>query len=321
MAESTSSYCLRLLRCALAAAVTSCSATGLPPSQSLAAAIPGPRASWMAANAKDGDLVYVSDYETNDIYAFSYPQGKLRGVLAGVLEDFVLPTALCTDAAGDLFVPDSGNASVLVYAHGSTKPMRTLADPGELPYSCAIDPTSGDLAVVDYESGSGAGGVAIYRRARGLPKTYHYGFLFKWYFAGYDAAGDLFADAVYDLPSQGVALVELPKGSHTFETISLTQTISEPGAVVWDGKNLVVGDGASTIYRFVIAGSVGNEVGSTQLARARAVAQFFIDSSHLAGANFHGARVCFWRYPAGGTPEKTLTGFGEPFGIALSRAH
>jgi hypothetical protein len=315
----------RSIHCALVALLGGCSAAQLPISapttvMQLVSGVANDRRSWMAPDAKKLDLLYVSDYETNDVYAYSYPQGKLRGVLAGILENFVLPTGLCSDGAGNVYVPDSEDSTVLEYAHGSTKVAKRLIDANELPYSCAVDRTTGNLVVVNLESASGAGGVSIYARARGLPKTYRYGFLYKWDFAAYDDEGNLFVDASYDLPSEALALVEMRKGKKFLETITLDQAFGAPGGVAWDGTHLAVGDAKSSIiYRFSIAGNYGTEVGAMQLRRARGVAQFVIDKESIAAADFHDRSVAFWTYPAGGKPVKSLTGFGEPFGVTLSK--
>ncbi len=281
----------------------------------------GRAGSWMAPGAKKLDLLYVSDYETDDVYAYSYPQGKLSGVLRGILEGFVLPAGLCSDNAGDVFIPDSSSAAVLEYGHGSTQRVKTLIDREEVPYSCASDPSTGDLAVMNVESFKGHGGVAIYSRARGQPKKYAYGFVYKYYFGAYDDRGNLFVDASDDVPSEPFAFLELPKGSGSFHSIVLDRTVRVPGGVGWDGKHVTVGDSkASVIYRFTIAGSAGTRVGATALHGAREPAQFVIAGGAVTAADFRGASVGFWKYPAGGPPAKTIGGFGEPFGVALSLA-
>jgi DNA-binding beta-propeller fold protein YncE len=272
-----------------------------------------------AASVHSTSLLYVSDYETNDVYAYAYPGGKLRLTLRGVLKNAVLPAGLCADERGDVFVPDSSNSTVLVYAHGSTKPLRTLSDRGGLPYGCAVDPTTGDLAVTNLETFTGAGNVAVYRRSKGVPQTYSYGFVYKYYFCAYDDSGDLFVAASENLPSEPFVLLELPRGSGALSSIALTRSIAIAGGVAWDGEYLAIADSqSSVIYRFAISGSAGTEVGKTVLRHGRFVTQFFIDGGRVVGADYRGASVGFWRYPGGGAPEKTIGGLGEPFGVTLS---
>lgn len=273
----------------------------------------------MAPDAKRLDLLYVSDYMTNDVDAYSFPQGKLSGVLRGVLKGFVAPSGLCADRSGDVFVPDSSNSTILEYAHGSTRLVRTLNDREAIPYSCAVDPSSGDLAVVNNVSSHGPGNVAIYAHARGRPTRYNFGFVFLWYFAAYDDRGNLFIDAADDVPSEPMALLELRRGSRGLAEITLNEAIHTPGGVGWDGKHVTVADSdASAIYRFSIAGTAGVKAGTTALRRGDFVTQYVIAGTDVIGANFRGANVDFWKYPAGGTPLKTIGGFAEPFGITLS---
>lgn len=282
---------------------------------------PGTPSIAMPAAAQHGDLLYVSDYETNDVYAYSYPEGKRVGVLAGILKDFVYPTGLCTDDGGDLFIPDSANASVLEYAHGGSRPVAQLVDANEYPYSCAIDPTTGNLAVVNLESFHAGGSVSIYAHASGRPAKYSYPYIFKWYFAAYDDQGNLFVDASYDAPSAPFVFLELPKGRKSFRNVTLDQAFRMPGAIAWDGRHLAVADSkSSVISRFSIRRSVGKRVGSLKLSDARRLGEFSIVDGNVVGASFHGGDVDLWKYPRGGAPENRLTGFGEPFGLALSRA-
>lgn len=311
--------------CVAFAVLAGCAApagTGVPSAFARTAVAPRTAGahSWMAPDAEKIDLLYVSDYATNDVYAYSYPQGRLRGVLSGVLSGFVYPSGLCADRAGDLFIPDSSNSTVLEYGHGSTKLKTTLLDLNEYPYTCAVDAASGTLSVIDLLSISGEGGVTIYAHKR--PKIYFYPFLYFYYFGAYDGSGNLFMDASDDVPSLPFAFVELPKGSKSFEPVTLQQSFrAAGGSVAWDGKHLTVADPKlAVVYRFRITGSAGVKIGATHLKHAHSVAQYFIDGDRLVGANSGGSSVAFWKYPAGGVPTKTIRGFGEPFGVALSRA-
>jgi hypothetical protein len=277
--------------------------------------------SWMVRDAAKHDLLYVSDYETNDVYAYSYPQGKRSGELKGILKESVLPAGLCADGTGNVFIPDSGDSKILEYAHGSTKLVNTLVDPGEIPYSCAFDTADDTLAVINLESVTGPGGVSIYSHARGRPKEYEYGFIYKYYFAAYDGNGDLFVDATDDVPSEPFAFLELPKGATLLQEITLDHDFRAPGGVAWDGKYvLVAGAGSRELYRFAISGSGGTDAGQTSLRDGDGMAQFLIDDERIVGANFRHARVTAWRYPSGGAPAQTISGFGEPFGVTLSKA-
>ena len=86
----------------------------------------GRSGSWMLPEAKSSDLLYVSGwccYSHDDIYVFSYPDGQLVGML-GNLD---VPTGLCTDKLGDIYVAEQTPKLILEYAHGGIKPIKTLA--------------------------------------------------------------------------------------------------------------------------------------------------------------------------------------------------
>lgn len=276
----------------------------------------------MAPEAAKRDLLYVSDFEKNDVFVYSYPDGKLSGVLSGILKKFVYPTGLCADKAGNIYIPDSANSSVIEYAHGGTRRIQTLPDHGEFPYSCAVDPLSGDLAVVNLESVYGAGGVSVYAHALGRPKKYRYAFVYKFFFDGYDDKGNLFVDASYDVPSEPFDFLELPRGATALRAVTLNNDFDVGGGVAWDGKHLAAAESTtSVLYRFAIPRKTGKLAGATRLKDCRFVTQFFVDGNTVVGASFHGKSVGFWKYPAGGLPVKRIGGLGEPFGVALSRAH
>ena len=276
--------------------------------------------SWMAADAKKLDLLYVSDYETNDVDAFSYPGGKLEGVLKGVLRAFPLQTGLCSNAAGDVFIPDSSDSSVLVYAHAATKLSRRLLDLRQFPYSCAVDRGSGDLAVINLNLVARSGRRRDLRRCQRASETAYVWIRLHVLFRRLRLSRHLFVDATYDVPSVPFAFVELPKGSKSLGTVTLMKRPIAPGGVGWDGKHVVVGDvKSSRLYQFDISGSVGTETGSTQLAQARDVNQFVVIGASVAGASFKGKSVGLWTYP-GGAPGKPIGGLGEPFGVTLSKA-
>lgn len=295
---------------------------GAPPATPIrgGASLVSGKDSWMNPGASKLDLLYVSDFEKNNVYAYSYPQGRLSGVLKGILKYSVYPSGLCADKAGDVFVPQSGSSVVAEYEHGSTKLVRTLQDPTEYPYSCAVDPMSGDLAVVNLESVTGAGGVSVYAQARGSPKKYRYGYAYKYFFASYDGEGNLFVDASYTSPREPFAFLELPKDGKALRRITLNQAFGIAAGVAWDGKYVTVGDSKSSkIYRFDISKAKGKKIGSTALNGGRFITQFLIVGNTIVAANFHGKSVRFWRYPSGGAPTVTIDGLGYPFGVALSK--
>jgi hypothetical protein len=58
--------------------------------------------------------------------------------------------------------------------------------------------------------------------------------LFAASYDGYDSLGNLFVDGFTSGPA--FALVELPKGSSTFQTITTSNAVGWPGGVKWDNS-------------------------------------------------------------------------------------
>jgi len=274
----------------------------------------------MSPDAKKGDLLYIATAGNNDVEVYSYPKAKL----VGTLTNLNWPEGECVDKDGNIWITNfgiSGAGDVVEYAHGGTTPVATLSDPYQHPLGCSVDPTTGDLAVTSTygTSSPGQGDVAIYKKARGTPKTYTDQEIFYYYFCGFDSSGNLFIDGISS--GSAVEFAELSKSSKTFTNLTLNKSIAHPGGVQWDGKYVAFGDQWNPIiYEFAISGSNGEEVSSTPLDGASGVAQFFIDDNTVIGPNVSNDLVGFWRYPAGGTATKTLTGLDEPVGTAISTA-
>ncbi len=263
----------------------------------------GPQnASWMEPDAGKRGLLYVTDVRTVTVY--SYPQGKLEGQLKG----FYVAVGECVDKKGDVFIADEGYDKIFEYAHGGKKRLATLDSASRDPNSCAIDPTTGNLAVASL--GGSSGSVAVYKNAHGKQTTYQDAAFKQYWLCGYDDRGNLFVDGQNN--QSDFVFAELPKRATKLKIITLNQAIGWPGGVQWDGKHIAVGDqNTPVLYRFSIRGSRGRKVGTTSLGSgASVIDQFFIDAktliapNQLVGSN---SDVLFYKYPAGGTATKIIT--------------
>jgi hypothetical protein len=272
--------------------------------------------SWMASEATTEDLLYVGG-NSGDVTVYSYPRGRLLGTLTG----FYLPAGECVDKAGNVFITDLGLGKIFEYRHGGKKPIQTLQSGANGPAGCAIDPTTGNLAVT-YLGGAGSGYVAIFPNAQGTATTYTDPNIYDYYWCGYDPQGNLYVDGQAYNP-RPFKFAELPKGSGTFTDITLNQKINWPAGVQWDGKYVAVGDQAtSIIYQFAISGSTGSLEGTTALNGGQYVQQFWIQGTRVIGGDSGSYNnVHYWNYPAGGNPTKTITkGVGGPIGMTVSKA-
>jgi hypothetical protein len=282
--------------------------------------------SWMIPSAAKGDLMYVADTKDNVVDVYTYPAGKAAGTLTG----FTGLAFMCTDTAGDVFIPSYGLAKIFEYAHGGTTPIRTLNDARALPYSCSVDPKTGDLAVanfalVDYKYGN----VVIYQHAKGKPTTYQPYAIDNEYLCTYDDRSDLFVESTSAAGSGGYfGLEELTKGARLFESVVMQTIPAYPNGLQWEGTYLAVGTGTiagpssgdTYVYHMQIANFNAKTIGTTQLQEDGPTANFFVDGSAvIVSGGPDQPSVGFFHYPGGGAPAKTLTAT-SPFGVVVSAA-
>jgi hypothetical protein len=301
--------------------VAGCGGSQLP-----TASIPLGGPSSQTAQARSGDLLYVSD-SGGRVYFYSYPVGRLVGTLTG----FRSPEGLCSDAAGDVYVIDTPAVTITKFAHGGRKPLSVLHVFGYFPQGCSVDPTSGDLAVADYAGNPslGPGAVTIFRGAKGMGKSYQDPSINQYFFCSYDPKGNLYVDGTNAGTSQ-VELAEMPHGSTSFTNIALDKGVGKyPLGVQWDGKYVALQGSTRALYRIAVSGSNGHVVQTTIFKgdHSDLVAQFSIAGSTIVipygNARRKVRKVGLWPYPSGGAAMKS---FGPPprvaelFGTTLSLA-
>jgi hypothetical protein len=259
-------------------------------------------------SALSGTLVYASD--ASSVYVLSYPKGSLVQTLTG----FNDAQNICSDADGNVWIPESNNQSgyegtVVEYAHGGASSIATLNE-SHYPESCAVDST-GNLAVANQD-----GTVAIFHGAKGVPKYYPYGELSDLYSASFDSKGDLFLTGY--IATYQVGTEWLQKGHSTLDSFTLHPHMYPHGGLAWDGKYLVVTAHPTSINRYSIIGGQGTKVGSLSLGVC-CMGHFAIHGSAMAITDSGYYRVQYFAYPDGGAPTKTIT-VNHPNGIAISVA-
>ncbi len=277
----------------------------------------------MSPSAKSSGLLYIANTMESAVNVYSSSSWNSVGELLGFTE----PYTMCVDAARDVYITDLSGRRVIEYAHGAITATRVLADHQGSPIACAIDPKTGDLAISNFMGpNSGTGNVIVYRDAKGSPIEYTAASFGLYFLIAYDDSDNLFVDGL-NSSSAVVLLAELPKGKNAFKAINMNVTLGFPGGVAWDGEFLAVGDQtANTIYQFKVTGSTATKKGSTMLADAVDVFQFWLtggSSKHpqatdVIGADFGAGAADKWDYPAGGTPLKTIAGLVGPEGAAVS---
>lgn len=265
-------------------------------------------------------LIYVTDQDTESVYVLTYPGGKLVQTLTG----FSGPEGICADNKGHIFVVNGSGQNIVEYKRGGTSPIATIKDYSYYPKSCAVDPTTGDLAVTNETTLSNTqGNIAIYPNASGTPKIYSESNMFYYMFCGYDSAGNFYVDGYTTVSATSFAFAKLPKGAPALTAITLNKVPSYPGGVAWDGKHVTVGDpfaSPNVINRYKIAGSTGTEIGSTPLNGTYRTYEYVfwpktsptLIVPNIEGSSQNKSDLQYYKYPAGGSPTQTFT-FGGQF--------
>lgn len=257
--------------------------------------------------ATAGDLLYVSG-DTGTfayVYMLSYPAGKIVGKIDKQI------TGLCSDAQGNVYMTQSfhSTSTIFEYAHGAKKPKATLADPYNGAAGCAVDGTTGDLAVANEDGGT----VVVYPHARGKPKRYYIWFAPD--FVAYNPKGELFVTG----GGSPAGFADLVNGQ--FQHVTMKKHIEWAMGVQWDGTYMALGNASGTytdgsIRQYKIADHKAILEGGTYLSTG--AGSFYIDGSTVVVTD--GYRLYFFAYPAGGEPTKTINSLATPNAVTLSVA-
>jgi hypothetical protein len=165
--------------------------------------------------------LYVTDFSWISIY--SYPSGNLKGLITG----FDSTVGLCVDKAGNVYATNGIPAKIYEYAHGGTRRIRTLSvGKGILPVGCAIDPSTGNLAVTGFSQGAD-----IFAGARGRPIFVKDKSYYEMQFCAYDTHGNLFVNGWRT--QKHAAIAELKKGSATWSPIDLDTPVDGDAGIQW----------------------------------------------------------------------------------------
>ncbi|MBD5654516.1 MAG: hypothetical protein IAI50_04970, partial [Candidatus Eremiobacteraeota bacterium] len=120
-----------------------------------------PGIGFMTEDATKGGSVFVSDAVNLSVDIFS-SAGKETGSITANLSE---PQGLTTDKAGNLYLANTGDSNILVYAKGYKGTPVTIPDAGQYPVGVAVD-ADGNIGVTNIISTSdGAGSVSFIAKA------------------------------------------------------------------------------------------------------------------------------------------------------------
>jgi hypothetical protein len=265
--------------------------------------------------AATGVLAFVSDAVDDTVDVLTYPAGKETGQVTGLSK----PQGMCAQDGKTAWVTDTG-LSILVEYDAAGHAIATLNDAGQYPIGCST--FKGNIAVSNIGSATGgAGSVTIYASG-GTSKNYPVSNMSRVYFIGYDRKGDLYASGSNASGIAQLAWLKYPPSM--FEPVTLRgATINFPGTVQFARGKMVIGDqsgsaGHSVLYQTSGAGTATLTVtGTTQLNSALDAVQCWITAkAGVVVPDARSANVQYYPYPAGGSPSKIISGFGQPIGAA-----
>jgi hypothetical protein len=274
-------------------ALAACSApSGTLSREPATGALGGHARSWMLPEAIRSKILYVSYFYGNDVFAYKYPNGEALGMVTGIPE----AQGLCTskESGGNWWVVATGSNQVMEFAHGGTTPILTINTMNDQPGSCAVDPTTGNVAVTMVTENK----VIVYKSGSidGTPYVTPFG----PFFAGYDARGNLYIDG------SGNMIGRLRPGATSFDSITPNQGFVFPGGVQWHSGLLAIGDqDTSNVYEYKIRGTTGTLENTTPLDGGGA-GSFWIQGQQIVAGD--AGNIGIWEYPAGGSPVQTIPG-------------
>ena len=294
--------------------------------------------SWMLPEAqKQPSLLYISNSGTASVTVYTYLNGSGL-LLVGVLTGFSLPTGMCTDNAGNVCIPDYGTRKIFEYAHGGTSPIFTITEHSGFPYDCAVDPTTGNLAVANQHPNGkyqAFGNVVVYPKGSRTGRVYSTSDGFRdVYFVTYDNKSNLYVDANPCDPSSCYygggppGLFVLAKGGAAFTQLTLSgATLYQPIAINWIKPTLLLGDqnfqnqGTNGAYKVFISGSKATVVGTLPFNGTQQAYGFWRRAGRVIVPDHTGNVVRIYNLSDGSLFSTLTTEISLPFGAVTSQAN
>ncbi len=260
--------------------------------------------SWFRHDSSSGgDLVYTTQGGDVAIYAFN---GKQVGELKGF--EFTGVYGLCSDTQGDVWV--TYGDSMLEYARGGTIPIAQLYTNGTAA-SCAVDPTTGDIAVADGPGEELGSEIDVYTNIYEPGKTYKDPDMNVYLYCTYDGQGNLFVNGARNL-KKGSVLAELSQGSSTMQTVKMDEKFERAGGLQWDGQYVAIGDSLKhVVYEMSVADGLATTASTSHFhdwsgAHFKTIEPFAIGNGEIV-LTFSERQTGFWKFPGGGNTLRRIS--------------
>jgi hypothetical protein len=289
-------------------------------------------------NAKGGASIVVSDASDNVVDIFN-----TAGVQTAQLTGFSEPQGLALDMAGNLYVADTNNSRIQVYAPGFKGAPRTIGDSGEFPAGVAID-GKGNLGVANILTTSdGSGSVSFFNKGGTLLTTLTNANFTKVLFDAFDDKGNLYIDGTN---ASGAFVAGEVVGGVSGKAITILTTgnsVGFPGGIAISSTHKIAIDDQQNVTIFTydapVKGSLGMPITTTPLTGAGDPISFAFTRTNrhvwVADAAREGSTAFArgkppkilvssadkYRYPKGGSTSKDILfeHGAQPDGIVLAR--
>jgi hypothetical protein len=265
--------------------------------------------------------VIVSDDGLNEVLVFD-EAGTLQATLTGFSE----PQGMATDRQGNLYIADTADSRVQVYAAGYNTPPTSWSDPGQYPVGVDVRNNGAFGAVTNIiDTNGGPGSVSLYRNGTQVATINDANFG-RVYFGAFDHSGNFYIDGTDVNGAVFVAVIaHANTGGRTVQYLTTNNAISFPGGIQVNNDGTIdVGDQSdpSQIYTYnpPSGGSLGSPVSTTALSSSVDAVQFAmkIHNHNLYTADAGAIASQEYSFP-GGTLENTITNdLTFPIGVAVT---
>ncbi len=222
--------------------------------------------------SKDGkfkghESIVVSDASNNVVDIFN-AAGKQTAQLTG----FSQPQGLAVDTEGNLYVADTNNSRIQVYAAGFNGSPTTINDPGEAPVGVAIDKNDNIAVTNIITTTDGPGSVSFFNKSGTLLTTISSASFTKVLFDAFDRKGNLYIDGIN--ASGAFVAGEIVGGvtGNAIAVLTTGNTIGYPGGVAISSVGKIVLDDQENVaiytYNAPVKGSLGAPIATTPLTGA-----------------------------------------------------
>jgi hypothetical protein len=216
---------------------------------------------------KGRESIIVSD-ASNDVVDIFDAAGKQTAQLTG----FSQPQGLALDREGNLYVADTSNSRIQVYAAGFNGAPTTINDPGEAPVGVAIDKNDNIAVTNIITTTDGAGSVSFFNKGGTLLTTLSSANFAKVLFDAFDRNGNLYIDGVN--ASGDFVAGEIVGGvsGKAITVLTTGNTVGYPGGIAISSMGKIALDDQKNVaiytYNAPVKGSLGTPIATTPLTGA-----------------------------------------------------